>query len=94
MNEDIKKIKKIARTYKYKFLVHDKDCLMLSFANKDIKDRIRINVYYTTMTVGTCLKHPKKGRTQLFRRRVSMKQLEKIFENPRQHTGKGYYTKY
>ena len=29
----------------------------------------RINVYYTTRTVGTALNHPSQGATQLFRRR-------------------------
>ncbi len=56
-----------------------------------LKDGIRINVYWGRMTVGTCLFHPKLGRTQLFRRNVTPEQLAKIFENPRTHTGKGYY---
>lgn len=51
----------------------------------------QINVYYTKMTVGTCVTHPIKGKTQLFRRNVTIKELEKIFANPRVHTGKGYY---
>ena len=45
------------------------------------------------MTVSTCLNHPKKGKTQLFRKRVNKEMLEQIFEYPRKHTGKGYYTK-
>jgi len=57
-------------------------------------DGTRINVYYTTGTVGTCLNHPKKGKTQLFRRDVSMEQLEQLFIDPRAHTGKGYYRKH
>ena len=57
------------------------------------KDGVRINVYLTTMTVGTCLVHPKKQATQLFRKDVDLKALEKIFVNPRVHTGKGYYKK-
>ena len=52
----------------------------------------RINVYYTTGTVGTCLNHPKQGKTQLFRRGISsLNQLESIFDSPRIHTGEGYY---
>ena len=27
----------------------------------------RVNVYYTTGTVATCLDHPRQGKTQLFR---------------------------
>jgi chorismate mutase len=51
----------------------------------------RINVYYTTGTVGTCLDHPTGGKTQLFRRDVDYELLKEIFENPRAHTGTGYY---
>lgn len=51
----------------------------------------RINVYMTKMTVATCLNHPKKGPTQLFRRNVDIKMLDEIFAYPRKHTGKGYY---
>lgn len=54
----------------------------------------RINIYYTKGTVGTALDHPTKGKTQLFRKNVTYKQLEKLFINPRQHTGKGYYQKW
>lgn len=53
----------------------------------------QVNVYTTKMTVGTCVNHPTKGRTQLFRRNVSERELEKIFNRPRAHTGKGYYFK-
>lgn len=53
----------------------------------------RINVYLSKMTVSTCLNHPKKGKTQLFRKNVTKEMLSQIFEYPRKHTGKGYYTK-
>ena len=53
----------------------------------------RVNVYYTTGTVGTCLNHPAKGKTQLFRRNVSLDLLGQIFRNPRIHTDTGYYRK-
>lgn len=53
----------------------------------------RINVYLTKMTVATCLKHPTKGATQLFRRNVTLSMLNEIFSYPRKHTGKGYYKK-
>lgn len=54
------------------------------------KDGVRLNVYYTKRTVGTALKHPKKGSTQMFRRDVEPKLLRKIFKYPRTHSGKGY----
>ncbi len=50
----------------------------------------RWNVYYTTRTVGTCLEHPRQGKTQMFRRLVSPEQLQQIFADPRVHTGNGY----
>ncbi len=62
---------------------------MISFQ----KGAVRLNVYYTTMTVGTCLNHPIKGKTQLFRRNLKWAEIEKIFINPRTHSGKGYYKK-
>ena len=51
-----------------------------------------IDYWYTTDTVGTVVNHPKKGRNQLFRRKIG-KGLEKVFMNPRVHTGIGYYYK-
>ena len=64
---ELKEIKAFAKKHKWKLISHQKENCMISFRSKD-KDRIRINVYYTTQTVGTCLNHPKKGKTQLFRR--------------------------
>lgn len=84
----INKIKKLAEENKWEFLCFQENIGMLSFW-KNQNDRI--NIYITTMTVGTCVKHPKKGKTQLFRKYVDMKQLNEIFKNPRKHTGKGYY---
>lgn len=55
--------------------------------------KTRINIYLTKMTVATCLRHPKKGPTQLFRKNVTFEQLQAIFDYPRVHTGKGYYKK-
>jgi hypothetical protein len=55
------------------------------------KDDIRLNFYLSTGTVGSCLDHPNKGKTQLFRK--YLKDPMSLFDNPRQHTEKGYYTK-
>ncbi|GFH47475.1 hypothetical protein CTEN210_03950 [Chaetoceros tenuissimus] len=54
------------------------------------KDGVRLNFYLTTGTVGSSLDHPVKGKTQLFRREVV--DFSALFDNPRTHTGKGYYT--
>jgi hypothetical protein len=62
---------------------------VISFRDADCSTRL--NVYYTTMTVGSALLHPVMGKTQLFRRDCSKEDLQKIFDNPRVHTkGKGY----
>ena len=81
------KIKIIAKKHGWRMIDHQPKIYLLSFG----KENDRINVYYSKMTVGTCLDHPKKGKTQLYRKRVGQLLLEKIFKNPRTHTNKGYY---
>lgn len=69
-------------------------------------DRQVINVFWDKkvamglsepyFTVQTALNHPKKGKDQLNRKNVSIRLLEKIFENPRVHTHgkiKAYFKK-
>lgn len=86
---DTKKIKKLAKVHGWNEHEHQENICMYSF----VKGDARINVYYSKMTVATCINHPNKGKSQLFRRRVDYGLLEKIFSNPRIHTGIGYYTK-
>ena len=38
----------------------------------------RINVYYTTRTVGTAINHPSQGQTQMFRRNCTDEELREI----------------
>ncbi len=87
-------VKKIARLHKWKMIDYQPDSSMMSFSKEIDGSKARINVY-TNMTVGTSLTHPKKGKTQLFRKNVSKQFLEKLFENPRTHSEKfgthGYY---
>jgi len=78
-----------AEYYKWEFLTFQEDIKMLSV----FKPEMRINIYTTTMTVATCLDHPKKGKTQMFRRKVDIKTMNKIFRNPRLHTDLGYRKK-
>ncbi len=66
---------------------------LVSYAKMIDFKPIRMDIYYTTMTVTVSLEHPKKGKTQLHRRNVTDEELEKLFQNPRTHTGKGYYKK-
>lgn len=86
---NIQEVDNIALKFEYEKIDHQTNISLVSYS----KDYVRINVYLTTMTVGTCLNHPKKGKTQLFRKNVDKQTLEQIFENPRKHTGKGYYNK-
>lgn len=60
---------------------------MVSFDKNDV----RLNVYVTTLTCGTALDHPRKGKTQLFRQGIPLDAICKIFKNPRCHSGRGYY---
>jgi len=89
LDDRIKIIEKLAVKNNYNFICHQQENAMLSFG----QDGTRINVYYTKMTVATSLMHPKKGKTQLYRKMVNQIELEKIFKNPRLHTERGYYTK-
>lgn len=39
------------------------------------------------------MEHPSRGSTQLFRRDLSDSQYNAVLDNPRTHTGQGYYRK-
>lgn len=86
---DKEKIDAIAAAHEYSCIDYQENIGLVSYSDGNT----RINIYLTKMTVATCLKHPKKGPTQLFRRNVTIQMLNEIFEYPRKHTGKGYYTK-
>lgn len=86
---NIQEIVRIANMHGFVQCAHQTEHAMISFK----KGETRINVYYTTMTVTTCLRHPKHGKTQLFRRHVDAELLALIFQNPRVHTGRGYKEK-
>jgi hypothetical protein len=92
-SKTLSKIQSIAISNGWKVIDHQQNIGMISFHKVFNGDYARINIYYTKMTVATCINHPKKGKTQLFRKNVNLKLLDKIFKNPRQHTGMGYYTK-
>lgn len=57
------------------------------------RDGVRLNFWLSTGTVGSYLEHPRQGKTQLFRREIDMSEARDVFDNPRQHTGKGYHRK-
>lgn len=83
----MKQARNIASAHGWREVMHDIESRTLSFK----KNGDRVNFYYTTMTVGTAINHPKKGKTQLFRKNIGWAELEHIFNNPRIHTEKGYY---
>tara|TARA_R110000787_G_scaffold222868_4_gene331341 strand:+ start:2207 stop:2674 length:468 start_codon:yes stop_codon:yes gene_type:complete len=55
------------------------------------KDGVRLNWYYTTGTISTTLMHPKKKKTQLFRKRLTQDQQIQVLIDPRANSGRGYY---
>lgn len=82
-----------ATKHEWEFLEEQQQQGMISF-NKMIDNFMcRMNIYLTTMSVTTYVRHPKKGKGQLYRKSVDIKLLTKIFKNPRHHSGKGYYEK-
>jgi hypothetical protein len=89
MRLDKEVIDGIAEESGYHLIDHQPNIGLVSYSDGPT----RINVYMTKMTVATCLNHPTKGKTQLFRRNVSEHMLKEIFQQPRKHTGKGYYKK-
>ena len=85
----IETIEKIAIKNDFNRIDYQENIGLISYSDGNT----RINIYLSKMTVSTCLNHPKKGKTQLFRKNVTKEMLSQIFEYPRKHTGKGYYTK-
>lgn len=88
-NLDKGKIEKMAVKYSWEFLDWQPANDLLSF----FKDGCRLNIWLRRGTVGTALNHPKRGKTQLFRKNCDIDYVRTIMINPRQHTGKGYYEK-
>ena len=55
-------------------------------------DQMQLNIWCSTGTVGSYLNHPRRGKTQLFRRAIcDHRDLRELFENPRAHGHGGYY---
>jgi len=89
----VSKLKTMAASHGWDFLDHQESIGLVSFSKLIDDYKARVNIYCTKMTVATCIKHPKSGKTQMFRKRVTSELMEKIFKNPRVHTGKGYRNK-
>jgi hypothetical protein len=56
----------------------------------DDDEFVVLDCWPTTGTIGSFLKHPRLGKTQLFRKYCTDDELDEIFHNPRAHTDKGY----
>ena len=85
--------RKYAKKYGWEERQYNENNKVIAFHRKLSDTLIRINIFYTTMTVGTALNHKKMGKTQLFRKNVTKELLKELFQNPRTHTGGGYYIK-
>ena len=89
LKEISKNLKRVANKNGWKFHCYQDNIKMISFK----KEGVRINIYLTTLCVSTSMDHPKKGKTQLFRRCQYEHEVFDLFKNPRLHTGRGYYKK-
>ncbi len=90
----VEAVRDIACRYGYNEVQFNEKSRVISFKKITLDQQtVRINVYYTTGTVATCLHHPKSGKTQLFRRNQTEYDVDALFGNPRLHTGAGYYTR-
>ena len=90
---NIKGLKVLAKEHGWEFHDYQENIGMISFVKVIDGDPARMNIYTTKMTVATCINHPRKGKTQLFRKNVGNELMAKIFKNPRIHTNKGYRKK-
>jgi hypothetical protein len=84
---DVEDVRWLARAYGWAEVQFNAKSRVLGF-NRGSE---RVNVIYTTGTVGTCVDHPERGKTQLFREGMTPSQLRDIFVSPRVHTGQGAF---
>lgn len=92
-DERMQQITDLAEKHTWWVFDYQENLGMISFSKATQDGLCRLNIYITKMTVGTSLDHPKKGKTQLFRRSVDKTLLTSIFKNPRVHTNRGYQKK-
>jgi len=91
---------KLATAKEWKIIDVQPNIKMIRYMRTQDGDVQKVNIYYggkgnklSQYTVATIINHPTRGKTQLFRKGVDLKQLERILDNPRIHTDKGYYNK-
>lgn len=64
----LENLKFLAKVYGWHEVLHSPSSFLISYR----RDGVRLNIYYSRMTVGTAMKHPTLGHTQLFRKDVDM----------------------
>ena len=86
-------VRKVAKNCFLREIYFNEKSMVVSFTSSlgDPGDFLRVNVYWSTGTVGTCLSHPTQGPRQLFRRGVDLGLLRTLMLYPRTHTGTGYH---
>lgn len=87
---DIAKIREYANKYKWDEVAFQEKGKLVSFAKELKKVKVRINIYYNTITLSTWISHPSKGKVQLFKENASEKELVEAFKNTKQYTNTEY----
>lgn len=87
--DKIIEIRRMAKKHGWWLVDHQVNIKLLIFQRGTSK----INIYYSKMTIATTVDHPRVGRQQLYRKNITEDELKKIFKEPRQHTGKGYWNR-
>jgi len=91
---DMYEVQQLARDYGYSQCQLEPREGVLGFNRRANDGNELVRVWWRTGTVGTYLTHPRQGKVPLFRRaEVTEEYLERIFQNPRVHTGGGYHTR-
>jgi hypothetical protein len=83
-------VRELARQHDLEEIQFNPQSRIVSFSQQTDDGPVRINVYYSTGTVGTALDHPVQGPTQLFRRRCTVGELNSIMSDLRWHSGRGH----
>lgn len=78
-NLDLRKLGQFASKHGWKPILSTNE-YMLSYIKDENNSWKRINIYKSTkrnnFTIATCLDHPKKGKTQLFRKNLDLLDIE------------------
>lgn len=91
MRLEISEVRKAAEGLNWIEIDYQDNIKLISFKKAFEYGDVRINIYLTKGTISTSMNHPTRGKTQLHRRNQSMERVVKLLNNPRLHTGRGYY---